>query len=41
MQRHHKEPATVVLEKLVERGLKLKDGVPGADSAYFYEANEE
>jgi DNA-directed RNA polymerase subunit alpha len=30
-----------VLEKLVERGLKLKDGVPGADSAYFYEANEE
>jgi DNA-directed RNA polymerase subunit alpha len=30
-----------VLEKLVERGLQLKDGVPGADSAYFYEANED
>jgi DNA-directed RNA polymerase subunit alpha len=30
-----------VLEKLVERNLQLKDGVPGADSAYFYEANED
>ncbi len=30
-----------VLEKLTERGLHLKDAVPGADSAYFYEANEE
>ncbi|MEY4313272.1 MAG: hypothetical protein RLZZ319_781, partial [Actinomycetota bacterium] len=30
-----------VLEKLTERGLHLKDSVPGADSAYFYEANEE
>lgn len=30
-----------VLEKLTERGLSLKDGVPGADSSYFYEASED
>jgi DNA-directed RNA polymerase subunit alpha len=29
-----------VLEKLTERGLRLKDGVPGADSAYFYGDDE-
>jgi DNA-directed RNA polymerase subunit alpha len=29
-----------VLEKLAERELQLKDGVPGADSAHYFEANE-
>jgi DNA-directed RNA polymerase subunit alpha len=30
-----------VLEKLAERELQLKDGVPGADSAHYFEANEK
>ena len=30
-----------VLEKLAERGVRLKDGVPGADSSYYFEANDE
>ena len=30
-----------VLEKLKERDLQLKDGVPGADSAHYFEANEK
>jgi DNA-directed RNA polymerase subunit alpha len=29
-----------VLEKLAERELQLKDGIPGADSAHYFEANE-
>lgn len=30
-----------VLEKLAERELQLKDGVPGTDSAHYFEANEK
>jgi DNA-directed RNA polymerase subunit alpha len=30
-----------VLEKLAERDLQLKDGVPGTDSAHYFEANEK
>ena len=30
-----------VLEKLAERDLKLKDGVPGADSAHYFEPTED
>jgi DNA-directed RNA polymerase subunit alpha len=30
-----------VLEKLAERELQLKDGIPGADSAHYFEANEK
>ncbi len=30
-----------VLEKLAERELQLKDGVPGTDSTHYFEANEK
>lgn len=30
-----------VLEKLAERDLHLKDGVPGTDSAHYFESNEK